>query len=284
MIAALILYYNDKYHIREAVTSVISQTIKPNQFIIIDNGSTDGGLDYLRSDPGIRIVKLERNFSLGAARNFGLKNVNTDFVAFLDSDDVWELDKIEILASLLQSDNSHFIHSNFKRIDDSGSLLSNGNLHGLSGFCADQHFKLGEVTIGPPSTVVARVESLRTLGGFSDSLSISADWDLNQRMARNFSIDYIDRCLVLYRVHENNFSKNVEQYFREMNFALLSNFQKYGVSKKVFNESRSKLNLVMAGEMWQCKRIIFLKYLLHSLIIHPKNVTSRFMNSLRRVP
>ena len=83
MLTALILYYNDPVYIRTAVSSVQSQTHPVDEILIVDNGSTDDGLEYLRTEASIRILRLNRNYPLGAARNKGLENVGTEFVAFL---------------------------------------------------------------------------------------------------------------------------------------------------------------------------------------------------------
>ena len=267
LITALILYYNDKDYISEAINSVLRQTVLPERIIVIDNGSTDSGLDSIATNTLIQIVKLEKNYPLGHARNSGLEIVKTEFVAFIDSDDIWERHKLESILPLLASENTHYVHSNFIRIDDGGNTISKGLKAGLEGDCSSDHYKLEEITIGPPSTIVARTSSIRKVGGFESGYSISADWDLNQRISRNFPITYYPDVLVKYRVHQNNMSKNVDLYYEEMKRAIFRNFEMFGIKKQEFRHAKSKLHLIMAGEKWNRKDIKFVKHLILSVVL-----------------
>jgi len=267
LITVLILYFNDKDYISEAVNSVLSQSILPEQIIVIDNGSTDSGLDFIEPNPLIQILKLERNCPLGLARNTGLEKVKTEFVAFLDSDDIWERHKLESILPLLASEKTHYIHSNFIRIDRTGVATSKGLKAGLEGDCSTYHYKLDETTIGPPSTIVARTSSIRKVGSFKCGYSISADWDLSQRISRNFPITYYPGVLVKYRVHQNNMSKNVDLYYKEMNKSLFQNFRMFNIKKREYRYSKSKLNWIMAGEKWHRRDIRFAKHLIFSIAL-----------------
>jgi glycosyltransferase involved in cell wall biosynthesis len=249
------------------VDSVLRQTKAPGQIIILDNGSTDRGLDAFFSNPLIEIVRLEGNYPLGFARNLGLERVKMEFVAFLDSDDVWEAHKIETISHLLEIPATHYIHSNYIRINDEGHAISSGLADGLEGLCSREHFRLNEITIGPPSTIVGRAASIRKIGGFNDSFSVSADWDLNQRMSRNYPIIYWPESLVKYRVHHNNLSKNVNLYFDEMTKSIMNNFYNFEIKKSDYRYSIAKLNMIMAGELWKQRKIRFLKYLISSFLI-----------------
>jgi glycosyltransferase involved in cell wall biosynthesis len=275
LITALILYYNDKDYISEAVNSVLSQTMLPEQIIIVDNGSTDSGLDSICSNPLIQIVRLEKNYPLGYARNSGLNVVKTEFVAFLDSDDIWEENKLESIFPLLESVKIHYVHSNFIRVDNNGVAISNGLRGGLEGNCSRDHYKLNEITIGPPSTIVARTNSIRKVGGFESDFSISADWDLNQRMSRNFSITYSPEILVKYRVHQSNLSKNIDLYYEEMNKAVFRSFKIFDIKRREYRYSKSRLNFIMAGEKWNRRDIRFVKYLTLSIILDFRIVCQR---------
>jgi len=267
LITALVLYYNDKDYISEAINSVLKQTVLPERIIVIDNGSTDSGLDSIAPNTLIQILKLEKNYPLGHARNSGLEIVKTEFVAFLDSDDIWEPHKLESILPLLASENTHYVHSNFIRIDDVGVAISKGLKAGLEGDCSSDHYKLEEITIGPPSTIVARTSSIRKVGGFECDYSISADWDLNQRISRNFPVTYYPNVLVKYRVHQNNMSKNVDLYYEEMTRAIFRNYKLFDIKKRDYRYVKSKLHLIMAGEKWNRTDIQFVKHLILSVVL-----------------
>jgi glycosyltransferase involved in cell wall biosynthesis len=275
LITALILYYNDKDYISEAINSVLNQTVLPERIIVVDNGSTDSGLNFIASNTLIQIIRLEKNYPLGYARNSGLEIIKTPFVAFLDSDDVWERHKLETILPLLASEKIHYVHSNFIRIDDAGVSISKGLEAGLEGDCSRDHYRLDQITIGPPSSIVARTSSIRKVGGFENGYSISADWDLNQRISRKFPITYYPGVLVKYRVHQNNMSKNVDLYYEEMNKAILRNFQMFDIKKREYRHAKSKLHLIMAGEKFNRTDIQFVKHLILSLVLDFRLVLQR---------
>lgn len=275
MISVIILYYNDRFHIQEAVHSVLNQTILPSQILIVDNGSTDGGLKVFENNSSIEILRLAKNQNLGFARNYGLKKVQTDFVAFLDSDDVWHSTKIERVMPILDNPDIHYIHSNFVRINGDGYRISSGQIAGLEGSCSKQHFRLGPITIGPPSTIIGRTSSIEKVGGFNNELSVSADWDLNQRMARNYSITYSPEILVSYRVHSNNLSRNIELYFSEMKKTLKNIYINFEVNEYDYRYAKSKLNLIMAGELWNQRQPRFVKFLFFSFLLAPRVIFHR---------
>jgi len=275
MISVIILYYNDRFYIQEAVHSVLNQTLLPAQIMIVDNGSTDGGLREFENNSSIKILRLAKNQNLGFARNYGLRKVHTDFVAFLDSDDVWYSNKIERIMPILENPDIHYIHSNFVRINGEGCRISFGQIAGLEGSCSEEHFKMGPNTIGPPSTIIGRTSSIKKVGGFNNLLSISADWDLSQRMARNYRITYCPEILVSYRVHSNNLSRNIDLYFSEMTKTLTHIYVNFKVNEYDYRYAKSKLNLIMAGELWNQRQPRFLKYLLFSFLLAPRVIYHR---------
>ena len=98
LVSIIMPAYNAERYIREAVDSVIVQTHKNWELIIIDDRSSDNTADiafeYHRLDPRIRLIKNEDNLGAAGSRNRGLDEASGDFVALLDADDVWLEDKL----------------------------------------------------------------------------------------------------------------------------------------------------------------------------------------------
>ena len=96
--------WKSERYIAEAVKSVLGQTFEAFELLIVDDGSPDGSLDICRafSDPRIRYLRQE-NRGLAAARNTGLRHARGEFIAFLDSDDIWEPEKLERHVAHLRS-------------------------------------------------------------------------------------------------------------------------------------------------------------------------------------
>ena len=98
-VTAIIPVYNGKIYLKESVNSVLNQTLLPKQLIIVDDGSTDGSLDVLNGIKSpIPIAKVyQQNSGQSSARNKGVSLTKTEFIAFLDQDDYWFPNHIEVL-------------------------------------------------------------------------------------------------------------------------------------------------------------------------------------------
>ena len=102
-ISVIIPVFNTEKYLAEAIESVLSQTVKPAEIIVVNDGSTDKSADVARQfEPLVRLI-CQENKGVGAARNTGINNASGEFLAFLDADDLWTENKLEILHSYLQN-------------------------------------------------------------------------------------------------------------------------------------------------------------------------------------
>ena len=97
LISVIINCRNSQKYIKETIDSVINQTYKNFEIIIVNNNSTDNtkNIIFSYSDQRIKYFELNKSISLGAARNIALKESSGEFIAFIDSDDIWDKSKIE---------------------------------------------------------------------------------------------------------------------------------------------------------------------------------------------
>lgn len=95
-VSVIIPVYNSEKWLRECIDSVLSQTIKPVEIIVVNDGSTDKSLELLKNNYD-RLVKIlnQENRGAAAARNFAAKVAKGEWLAFLDSDDTWDREKLE---------------------------------------------------------------------------------------------------------------------------------------------------------------------------------------------
>lgn len=117
--------YNSVKYISESIQSVINQTFHDWELLVVDDCSTDGtGLivkQFSKLDPRIRYLQTSFNSgSPGAPRNIALENAKGDYIAFLDSDDLWLPNKLEEQILYIQSTGHLFIYSNYEKISASG--------------------------------------------------------------------------------------------------------------------------------------------------------------------
>ena len=92
-ISVIIPTYNRADLVQRAIKSVLNQTKKPNEIIVVDDGSTDNTKQILKNYP-VKIL-YQKNKGVSSARNIGIKNAKYEFIAFLDSDDEWIEEKLE---------------------------------------------------------------------------------------------------------------------------------------------------------------------------------------------
>lgn len=127
LISIIVPVYNVEKYIRECLDSLINQTYKNIEIIIVDDGSTDksGEIcdEYEKKNKNIRVIH-KKNEGLGFARNTGLENVNGKFVTFVDSDDYVDNNFVEELYQNIITKNVDICKSGFRRVNDSHNILS----------------------------------------------------------------------------------------------------------------------------------------------------------------
>jgi glycosyltransferase involved in cell wall biosynthesis len=102
-ISVVIPLYNKAPHIQRALNSILCQSFPPKEIIVVDDGSTDGGGDIVKSnpDPRIKLIRQE-NSGASAARNRGICETSSDFIAFIDADDEWKPEHLQKIALLIE--------------------------------------------------------------------------------------------------------------------------------------------------------------------------------------
>ncbi len=127
LISIIMPNYNGYPYIKEAVRSVLKQSYKNWELIVIDDGSTDKSRRYLRLltllDHRIRLLTNQMNCGVAYSRNKGVESAKGEYIAFLDSDDLWEEDKLANQISFMIRKNSLFSCSPYRCINESGELL-----------------------------------------------------------------------------------------------------------------------------------------------------------------
>ena len=112
-VSIIIPLYNEEKYIKECVNSVVNQTYKNIEIIVINDKSTDNSLNELKSirDKRIKIIDLKENKGVSNARNLGVKEANGEYICFLDSDDFWHKDKLKKQIKFIK--NKAFIYSDY---------------------------------------------------------------------------------------------------------------------------------------------------------------------------
>jgi GT2 family glycosyltransferase len=230
--------FNRAGTIRAALESVLRQSWRDLELIVVDDGSTDGTPEAARAldDPRLRVIVTPRNMGAGAARNLGIAEARGPWVAFQDSDDEWLPAKLEKQMARLLAPGADWIAAYcgmlildappgrgagaagaryFPKRDD--ELLRDDPIGRILGWATpwrkrpppcplegDLTASLLRRSLISTQTLVARRDRLRAIGGFDPELRALIDWDCVLRLAPLGPIAFVDEPLVLQRFSPNS--------------------------------------------------------------------------------
>lgn len=209
-VSIIIPVYNGEKYITHAIESVLAQTYKNFEIIIVNDGSTDSSFEKIKpylTLPNIKYIEQE-NKGVAAARNTGIKNSTGELIGFLDQDDLWLPYKLQVQVDyLINNPDVGLVHSSREYIYENevkGPPASSWPTN-VAGMCFKDLFIRNQISV---LTVLLRKECLNRVGLFDESISFADDYELWLRISRSYHIGYIDRIVSFYRYHEQNTSHN----------------------------------------------------------------------------
>lgn len=218
-IDVIIPAYNAEKFIERTMRSVVFQTLPPEKIIVVDDGSTDGTVNVIKEfakTSNIQIqLHLQENRGPNAARNEGLRHADSEFVAFLDADDVWTKNKLERQIEVFEKtefEKLGLVYTAYDLIDEHDVEVKYKFLvfklnTDMRGHVFDKMFDAMKIT-GSSSGVLIKRDCFRETGFFDETLKGAEDWDMWLRISENFSIDYVNEVLVHVRMHDGNSHKD----------------------------------------------------------------------------
>lgn len=197
-VSVIIPFCNRARYIDETIRSVLAQTVKPLEIIIVNDGSSESARRHLdRWASQCQIVDLERNAGPSVARNEGIRRARGEFVAFLDDDDLWLSHKLETQLNYMRSHaNCAVVCSMVLTICPDGPDSLSSNLPLL--WALPQALSMGHFVI--LSTCLVRTQVARSLAGFDRKLRAAEDIDFTIRCcAAGYRIESIPEPLARFR-------------------------------------------------------------------------------------
>ena len=213
-ISVIIPTYNRKHTLQRAIDSVLSQTFKPYEIIIVDDGSKDGTKEWLLQNyPSVQYIHQPNN-GVSSARNKGIQISQGSWIALLDSDDEWMPEKLEYQSRFLEVNrDSSFCHTNEIWIRN-GVRVNQMKKHKKYGGDIFKHC-LDICRISPSSSIINK-DVFEEVGAFDESLTVCEDYDLWLRVTAKFNILFLDEPLIKkYGGHLDQLSRvpeGIEQY------------------------------------------------------------------------
>jgi glycosyltransferase involved in cell wall biosynthesis len=199
-LTVIIPVYNGMPFLPETVESILQQTYEDFRLLIIDDGSKDESLNYLKLLGNSRVKVIhQNNMGLCETLNQAIKNVETEFVARLDQDDIALPQRLQEQMDFLMTHRDYdFVLSNISKISTNGKSFGHYEKN-YSELISD--YDWGQYGCLAHSTICFRKEAFLKLGGYRQSLYPVDDYDLLLRADENFKIAVINKPLVKYRIH-----------------------------------------------------------------------------------
>ena len=209
LISIVIPVYNGENTIKETIESVSQQTFSDFEIIVINDGSQDSTLEVVNgiSEPRLKVLSYP-NAGVSASRNRGIAQTRGEYISFIDADDLWTPDKLESQLTALQINPPAAVaYSWTDWIDESGEFLRPGSHITANG---DVYSKLLlRDFVGSGSNPLIHMQALKKVGGFNESLTPAADWDMWLRLAACYEFVCVPSAQILYRISPSSMSTNV---------------------------------------------------------------------------
>lgn len=196
LVSVIIPVFNYARYLGDAIESVLAQTYRHVEIIVVDDGSTDHTASVARLYNEVRYI-YQDNQGVAAARNTGLAAAKGDLIAFIDADDTWHRDKIKLQVEYLrQHPATGFTITKIKNVVEPGATYPPAVMQNI----------LKEDQIGL-ATIVARREVFDQVGGFDPRYRVAEDFEWFTR-AKDMGIKMaiLPETLLLRRVHQSNIS------------------------------------------------------------------------------
>ncbi len=198
-ISCIIPVFNGERYLREAIDSILAQTLPPFEVIVADDGSVDGSTEIARSyGEAVRLV-AQSTAGPAATRNLGWRSARGDFFAFLDADDLWEREKLSRQAACFEADtaldycvtHAQMFWSNPEEAETYRELTRAGSIPGYA-----------------TTTLLARRSVFERVGPFNEALwfTDATEWFIRAEEA-GLKLHVLPDVLTLHRMHAHNLTR-----------------------------------------------------------------------------
>ncbi|MFH1612729.1 MAG: glycosyltransferase [bacterium] len=243
-ISVIIPTYNAAQYIEKSLKSVLNQTYKDFEIIIVDDGSTDNTKEVLKPYLSSIIYIYQQNKKQAFARNIAIKKAQGDYIAFLDADDFWLPETLEIQKlSLDLYPEIAMVFGNIIEFDEKGNFEIGGikkeelhifeksnninfNNKKIEIFYGNVFKYLFKGNFVPIMTVMIRKTISEKIGNFDEQMVLAEDYDMWLRISKNYSLGYIKQNLANVRILSNSSSrKNIDFSYEQEIKALKKNIK-----------------------------------------------------------
>jgi glycosyltransferase involved in cell wall biosynthesis len=271
LVSVVLIAYNCAQYVGRAIESVLAQTWKRLELIVIDDGSTDTTAEIVRrfDDPRLQYVRQE-NAGIASARNHGIRRARGELLSFLDCDDWWHPQKIERQIARVVADPAvGLVYSLANQISPSGRQ-DGRSAQVVEGHVVDR-LLLGNCIAGSASSALVTRAAVDDTGWFDESLRAAEDWDYWIRVAARFPVACVPSFDVFLLNRPGSAGKNAAAV-RDASLQFVpAALRRYAAGRPWFHrKALSQLHFVAsfnfnrAGQRWAARR-----ELMRCLLLYP---------------
>lgn len=231
MFSIVIPLYNKGKYVSKAIESVLNQTVKEFEIILVDDGSTDKGVEIVESyeDERIKIIR-QQNQGVSVARNNGILAAKYNYIAFLDADDLWNKDFLEKIKELIEKYPSAGAYGTaYKAVDinTGNEIYKKRYKMDKKYIITDNYFKYACNNLYlTASSAVVKKEVFDNVGYFPEGISTWEDTDMWCRIGLNYNVAFYNEQKIIYnqnipgsntRIYKEYFSPFFDKYEEYIN-------------------------------------------------------------------
>jgi len=212
-VSVLMSVYNGQKYLRDAIESILNQTFRDFEFIIIDDGSTDGSwgilLEYAEPDDRIILLRNKNNVGLPKSLNIGLRIARGEYIARMDADDISLPERLATQVEVLDRSPNVGVVGSYVQL-----LGPDGKLGAVRRFATTHALILWALCFSTPlchPATMARRSILLKVGGYDEDFRQSQDRDLWQRVSDIAALANVPEVLLLHRKHPDSISRSLSR-------------------------------------------------------------------------
>lgn len=272
--SVIIPSFNGIPYLKKSINSVLSQTYKMFEIIIIDNNSSDGSQDYIKSlkNSKIKLLSTDNFGSIAKSRNIGIENARGNWISFLDSDDYWHPEKLKLVANKIMDEKPDIVSHDKYIVDTKDKIVITNKYNNKLIKKNILKYLISKRNLYSTSTISIRKKFLDINNLFFDERLVLAtveDYDLWIRSTiKNAKVANIKTRLAYYRIHKNNASKNNIKHIKAALF----------VKKK-------SLKYILENQLFNFKDLIEITffYYLYFFYVNIKNLSYKIFRSKEKI-
>ncbi len=230
-ISVIIPVYNTKpEYFKEAVESVINQSVKPDEIIIVDDGSDKPIIDDFTSSTDIKIIRNEKNKGIGYCRQFGVEEATGDYIAQLSSDDIWDEKYLETMIKIAKQQPNKILYSKYYIINENSEMVGDANVQGYGSHedfciaCFEDAYRnnmfVNFSTTFFPKEVFKKVK-------FDKNLIFGEDLDFLLKSMKHFEYYFVPKYLLKYRVGDTTTTSKIRFKIAQNNEMTIKSVKEY---------------------------------------------------------